>query len=197
MSSRYANIFGMRPGTGPSGATYQQRVFEQGGQHAGTLHWNDGNLYDKSWVVDGKWLTGEQLDKRFGQNHQYVGLPGHTYGRMELTSKPEQPKDDGLSDLLDSQMKGFTSGIDSITSGMKANMEAMQKTMADQQAGYQEQLKQMTNVMSTANKMPQSRERILGVKGAGSPDAMTIRKERQGLKGTFGREGLRIKSLNV
>ena len=177
--------------------TYQQRVYEQGGRHAGTLHYRDGQLYEKSWIDNGQWIHGDELDRRYGKNHQYEGLQGHTYGRMERTSAPEVEKGPDIAALLAEQMKGFTSSIQDITRGMKENMMAMQKTMADQQAGYQKQLTEMTNTMTAANKAKESQEKVLGVKSAGGPDAMSIKKGKQGVKGTFGREGLRIKSLNV
>jgi len=177
--------------------TYQQRVYNAERQHAGTLHYRDGNLYDKSWVDNGEWVHGDVLDQRYGKNHQYVGLPGHTYGRMERISGPEVEKGPDIASLLAEQMKGFTTGIQEITRGMNERMQAMQKTMADQQAGYQKQIMEMTNTMAAANKAKESKEKVLGVKSAGGPDAMSIKKSKQGVKGTFGRDGLRIKSLNV
>lgn len=177
--------------------TYQQRVYNEGGKHAGTLHYRDGELYEKSWIDNGQWVHGNTLDQRYGKNHQYEGLQGHTYGRMERTSAPEVEKGPDIAALLAEQMQGFTTGIQDITRGMKESMMAMQKTMADQQAGYQKQLMEMTNTMAAANKAKESKEKVLGVKSAGGPDAMSIKKSKQGVKGTFGREGLRIKSLNV
>ena len=72
----------------------------------------------------------------------------------------------------------------------------MQNQMRTQQETYLENIAQMSNTMN-ANMNPNTRESVLGVKGAGSDSSNTAKLNRQGMKGSFARTGLRIKSLNI
>ena len=71
-------------------------------------------------------------------------------------------------------------------------MSGIQSQMKSQQASYDSNLKSMENTLK-ATMQPNNRESVLGIKGAsgGTSEAMT----RQGIKGTFGRSGMRIKKI--
>lgn len=100
----------------------------------------------------------------------------------------KKSSDDGLSALA--------AGLQGLSSGFASSMQSLSESLGEQQAGYQESLQEMLNTL-TASKNPETTEKVLGVKSAGDPNAMTIKKQKQGVKGTFGREGLRIKALNI
>jgi len=85
--------------------------------------------------------------------------------------------------------------LNAIQSGFDAKMLALQNTMKTQATMYENNLNTMKNTL-TAQLNPQTRESVLGVKGA-SDTSNTAKLNRQGMKGSFARTGLRIKSLNV
>lgn len=88
-------------------------------------------------------------------------------------------------------------GLKDITSGFSKSMADLTKSMADDKRGYEDKLATMVNTLNAKDK-PNRSEKVLGVKSAGNSDeALTIKKQKQGVKGTFGRSGLRIKSLNI
>jgi hypothetical protein len=100
----------------------------------------------------------------------------------------KKSSDDGLAALA--------AGLNSLTGGFQSSMEALSASLAEQQAGYSKSLQEMMNTL-TASMNPNTTEKVLGVKSAGDESAMTIKKQKQGVKGTFGRSGLRIKGLNI
>ena len=75
-------------------------------------------------------------------------------------------------------------------------MSALQSQMAAQQQAYQTDLDRMKSTLS-ATMNPNTRESVLGVRGAGNDTSNTAKLNRQGMKGSFARTGLRIKSLNI
>jgi hypothetical protein len=75
-------------------------------------------------------------------------------------------------------------------------MSALQAQMAQQQQEYQSNLDQMKSTLN-ATMNPNTRESVLGVRGAGNDSSNTAKLNRQGMKGSFARTGLRIKSLNI
>lgn len=85
--------------------------------------------------------------------------------------------------------------LDTIQRGFDDKMLALQNTMKAQSTMYENNLNTMKNTL-TAQLNPQTRESVLGVKGA-SDTSNTAKLNRQGMKGSFARTGLRIKSLNV
>ena len=88
------------------------------------------------------------------------------------------------------------SQLDAVQSRFQSQMTALQNSMAQQQQTYQNNLTEMKNTL-TAQQNPQTRESVLGVKGAAPDSSNTAKLNRQGMKGSFARTGLRIKSLNI
>ena len=85
---------------------------------------------------------------------------------------------------------------DDMRSQFDSQMRNITNQMTQQQQAYQDSIKKMTNTLS-ATMNPNTRESVLGVKGAGSDSSNTAKLNRQGMKGSFARTGLRIKSLNI
>jgi hypothetical protein len=75
-------------------------------------------------------------------------------------------------------------------------MKNITNQMTQQQQAYQDSMQKMTNTLQ-ATMNPNTRESVLGVKGAGNDSSNTAKLNRQGMKGSFARTGLRIKSLNI
>ena len=84
----------------------------------------------------------------------------------------------------------------------------LQERMASQQTAYNSQLQQMTNTIQESQAQTKAalmaanqtgtKESVLGVKSATAKDSPGIKKlNRAGMKGSFNRQGLRIKGLNV
>jgi hypothetical protein len=88
------------------------------------------------------------------------------------------------------------SQLDAVQSRFQSQMTALQNSMMQQQQTYQNNLSEMKNTL-TAQQNPQTRESVLGVKGAAPDSSNTAKLNRQGMKGSFARTGLRIKSLNI
>ena len=130
----YTDRYAGQPGT------FEQMVYNNSGQHAGTLHFRDGDMYEKSWVVDEDWKTGRELDRMFGPNHQYQDLPDHTYGRLVQTSRPKVKQEPNLMDLLAADRASSEKKITDILKGMQTQMKGYQDMMKVQQEGYQKSL---------------------------------------------------------
>jgi len=114
----------------------------------------------------------------------------------------EQARREGISfgpqarSFLDTQARQKAEA-DALRNKFDSQMQAIQEQMASQQQMYQDNMQQMTNTLN-ATMNPNTRESVLGVKGAGTgKDSKTASLNRQGMKGSFARTGLRIKSLNV
>jgi|TARA_B100000902_G_scaffold29906_1_gene35890 hypothetical protein len=88
------------------------------------------------------------------------------------------------------------SQLDAVQSRFQSQMTDMQNRMLSQQQTYQNNLTEMKNTLA-ATQNPMTRESVLGVKGAGNDSSNTAKLNRQGMKGSFARTGLRIKSLNI
>jgi len=64
--------------------TSQKVFYAPSSQHVGTLHYNDGKMYDKSWVVDGKWRTSSWFDSFMPDRtpESFLNLKDHRYGNI-------------------------------------------------------------------------------------------------------------------
>ena len=183
---------------GGNPGTYEQKVFNNAGQHAGTLHYKDGKMYSKSWVDDGQWKHTADLDHKYGHDRNYQALPGHHYGNINMTSAPESAKTgDGLIEALGEMFSNVNNEAKAVTDSFGSFIESMYQQMGEQSAGYRKDMQSMINTLMASQKAEESEPKVLGVKTAGDETPMTIKKKKQGVKGTFGREGLRIKGLNV
>lgn len=105
-----------------------------------------------------------------------------------------QKKDEGID--IAGILSNNQSQLDAVQGRFQSQMTALQNSMAQQQQTYQNNLSEMKNTL-TAQQNPQTRESVLGVKGAAPDSSNTAKLNRQGMKGSFARTGLRIKSLNV
>ena len=103
-------------------------------------------------------------------------------------------KDEGID--VAGILSNNQSQLDAVQSRFQSQMTALQNSMAQQQQTYQNNLSEMKNTL-TAQQNPQTRESVLGVKGAAPDSSNTAKLNRQGMKGSFARTGLRIKSLNI
>ena len=85
--------------------------------------------------------------------------------------------------------------MDSMQHHFDRQMSVFQQQMLEQQKSYQAELSEMRNTLQ-ATMNPNTRESPLGIRSAKSNEAAATM-NRQGMKGSFGRKGLRIKSLNI
>ena len=124
---------------------------------------------------------------------------------------------DAQARRLEQQRIQDQAALDKITSGYEAQMKALNDNMAAQQASYQSSLDGMTNTLKetqdslfasneaqqgmqlklAAQMNPNSRQKNTGVKSAAKSGVQQQALRRQGIAGNFGREGLRIKGINV
>ena len=113
-----------------------------------------------------------------------------------------QPGGGGLYDQMvaDAEMEKFTQSTNAanqaLLNSFTDQMAMLNDKMLEQQASYESTLAEMTNTLKS-NRTPNTRASSMGVRQAQSnnPALQTIR--RQGMAGQFGREGLRIKNMNV
>ena len=113
-----------------------------------------------------------------------------------------QPGGGGLYDQMvaDAEMEKFTQATNTANQALldsfAQQMETLNNQMLEQQASYESTLAEMTNTLKS-NRTPNTRASSMGVRQAQSnnPALQTIRG--QGMAGQFGREGLRIKNMNV
>ena len=82
-----------------------------------------------------------------------------------------------------------------VQAGFDAQMAELTKKMESQQASYDKNLESMKNTLM-ATMQPNTRESVLGIKGA-TTGSLTDNSAmaRQGITGTFGRSGMRIKKI--
>ena len=141
-------------------------------------------------------------------NKQILGFINSNFGRFSQ-GEQNQPGAGGLYDMIakgalaeddeakkKAELAARQGQLNSIQSAFNAQMQQVQSQMAQQSQTYQNNLAEMKNTL-TAQQNPQTRESVLGVKGAAPDSSNTAKLNRQGMKGSFARTGLRIKSLNV
>ena len=107
-----------------------------------------------------------------------------------LSQQSQAPQIDVAGILQQNQ-----SQLSAVQNRFQSQMTDMQNRMLAQQQTYQTNLASMKNSLN-ATMNPQTRESVLGVKGAGD-SSNTAKLNRQGMKGSFARTGLRIQNLNV
>jgi hypothetical protein len=148
------------------------------------------------------WINGNR-----GQLHQNRYGAGELYQQISAAAGQERQQAAALAASKAQQQAEINARNEQLAamqSSFDSRMEAVNKQMFDQQQSYQTNLLDMQNTLTEQQKQfaaaqnPTKRESVLGVKGAGvanSTQAAALR--RQGTQGSFGREGLRIKSLNI
>ena len=117
---------------------------------------------------------------------------------QEYFDNLNQEKEDqkNLMADLNSRYAAQSEAMLNMQKNFSTQMNSIQNRMIDQQTGYQNNLTSMQNTLMAAQN-PQTRESVLGVKGASADSSNTAKLNRQGLKGSFARTGLRINSLNI
>jgi hypothetical protein len=141
-------------------------------------------------------------------NKQILNFINSNFGRFS-PGESNQPGAGGLYDMIAASAKAEDDEakkkaelaqrqgqLNSIQSAFNSQMQQVQNQMSQQQQTYQNNLIEMRNTL-TAQQNPQTRESVLGVKGAAPDSSNTAKLNRQGMKGSFARTGLRIKSLNI
>tara|TARA_B100000073_G_scaffold263156_1_gene222869 strand:- start:2906 stop:3412 length:507 start_codon:yes stop_codon:yes gene_type:complete len=116
---------------------------------------------------------------------------GGLYDMIGMAAMAENDEEKKKAELAARQQE-----LNRIQSSFQSRMDSVNQQMIQQQQQYQQDLTQMKHTL-TAQANPQTRESVLGVKGAGNDTSNTAKLNRQGMKGSFARAGLRIKSINV
>ena len=159
--------------------------------------WNDNQLgfgqesYNaarRAGLTDQDILSSIQ-GQRIGRNALAQLNQGVQSAREAQTRQTER---DDLRAQLESQLS-------SLQSRMASQQQQYQNSlaqMASERQEYQSNLARMSDSLSSALN-PQTRENVLGVRGATNDTSNTAKLNRQGMKGSFARTGLRIKSLNI
>jgi len=123
-----------------------------------------------------------------------------TQTQTQTNQNTQEPFDttpyDNIISQLSSQISSITQAMQTNTTNFNNQMAEYGKRFDEQQATYDKNLTSMRNTLLASNQ-PQ-REPVLGIKGAADKGNAQIKQlGRQGMKGTFSREGLRIKNINV
>ena len=106
------------------------------------------------------------------------------------------------------ELQETTNKAQSIQANYQKQFASLQQQMTQQQQSYNNRLSAMNNTLRESQSQTQAalmaanqsgtKEPVLGVKAATSKDSPDIKKmTRAGMKGSFNRQGLRIKGLNV
>lgn len=105
--------------------------------------------------------------------------------------------------LSQQNTQNFQQNLAAMQNQMSANMASYQKSLSDQNLAFSQQMTDMEtqnqqSMQLMAQQMaPQEGAQVLGVKTASGPSTMAQQLRRAGMRGSFNRAGLRIKSLNV
>jgi len=157
--------------------------------------------------------TFSESDKYFGHadyyHHKQQGMTaqellnwvGQNFDKFSPGTN-NQPGGGGLYDQMvaDAEMERFTqqtmNANKNLVDTFASQMANLNSKMLEQQKSYESTLSQMTNTLRS-QQTPNTRASSMGVSApqSNNPAIQTIR--RQGMAGQFGREGLRIKNMNV
>ena len=96
------------------------------------------------------------------------------------------------SDKIKEMEQRYASQNANLLARFDSQMAGIQSQMESQQASYDSNMKNMQNTL-LATMQPNNRESVLGIKGATGSTSEAM--NRQGSKGTFGRNGMRIKKI--
>tara|TARA_B100001094_G_scaffold314328_1_gene353055 strand:+ start:568 stop:1146 length:579 start_codon:yes stop_codon:yes gene_type:complete len=160
------------------------------------------------------WVNSNMSKFSPGPKNQPGG--GGLYDQMSADAQAEQ-RAQAHADMLERQRIQDQAALDKITSNYERQMSALNANMAAQQQQYQTSLSGMQNTMKetqdalfksneaqqgmqlklAAQMNPNSRQKNTGVKSAAKSGVQQQALRRQGIAGNFGREGLRIKGINV
>ena len=126
-------------------------------------------------------------------------IPGFTGGREHIDNRPVEEEKDPYADirlLLEASQKAQND----LTASFQKSLGDMQLLMKEQNKGFLDQITQMNNSFATmqAQNNPQRKENVLGIKSANSnANSPQAQQYRAGMRGSFSRDGLRIKALNI
>jgi|9_EtaG_2_1085328.scaffolds.fasta_scaffold27150_2 hypothetical protein len=141
-------------------------------------------------------LTPAQIDQRAKSEGVQFGYRARDFLDMSARQVQEAERQKAAAAAQKAAVEEQKRQAEAMQKRFDTQMLNMQNQMRTQQESYLENMAQMTNTMN-ANMNPNTRESVLGVKGAGSDSSNTAKLNRQGMKGSFARTGLRIKSLNI
>ena len=153
---------------------------------------------------------------RFSPGPQNQPGGGGLYDQMVADANAERAAMEQAR-RLEQQRIQDQAALDKITQNYESQMTALNENMLAQQAQYQTSLEGMQNTLKetqdslfasneaaantqlklAAQMNPNSRQKNTGVKGAAPQGTQQQAMRRQGIAGQFGREGLRIKGINV
>ena len=102
-----------------------------------------------------------------------------------------------VNQSMQQQAETYSTQLLGMQNTMSENQKYAAQQLSDQQKAYQDKLSTQQKQFN-ASQNPAERSSVLGVKGVGvGKSGTTTQLSRQGMKGSFGREGLRIKGVNL
>ena len=157
---------------------------------------SNSSAYAKS-IADQQNRYGQQTaqyDQMFANqqtmfDRKYVGQQ-QSFDKQLLGAK------NSFDQSMSNQVKKFNTTMEQAQIGyannLKSQQEAQAKILADQTTKYDNNMSSLKN--SLAETMSNKSQPVLGVKSSAA-GAQSSAQQRQGIKGTFGRSGLRIKGI--
>jgi len=105
-----------------------QQVYYSGGggrRHVGNLYYNNGEIYNKEWLIEDPafdggqaWLNSAQLDAKYGADKQYLDLADHIYG-----TKWKGTDASGINSTYEEQLAAGRAGDDPANRGLIPGLE--------------------------------------------------------------------------
>ena len=174
----------------------------------------DGTKRNTKYVNTYEWQpqkAEQQATPEETNNNNNNNKPSYTPTPIDVgqvnTNVPEQTNQDtqqpfdttpydNIISQLSNQISSITQAMQTNTTNFNNQMAEYGKRFEDQQTTYDKNLTSMRNTLLASNAT--QREPVLGIKGAADKGNAQIKQlGRQGMKGTFSREGLRIQNINV
>jgi len=135
-----------------------------------------------------------QYDQMFA--NQQTMFDKKYVGQQQSFDKQLLGAKNSFDQAMSNQVKKFNTTMEQAQIGyannLKSQQEAQAKILADQTTKYDNNMSSLKN--SLAETMSNKSQPILGVKSSAA-GAQSSAQKRQGIKGTFGRSGLRIKGI--
>ena len=131
-----------------------------------------------------------------GMSVEQIQNAGPTFGPAAQQFFTQHAADKSLREQMEIQKAENEKMLVSLQSKFDEQMSAVQQSMSDQQQTYTNNMNSMQNTLK-ATMNPNTRESVLGVRGAAKTGSKASAMKRQGMSGQMGRKGLRIKSLNI
>tara|TARA_R100001463_G_scaffold7201_1_gene22805 strand:+ start:102 stop:743 length:642 start_codon:yes stop_codon:yes gene_type:complete len=213
MANEFIRRFGGNAATNQSGMGSLQRALSAG-LHAGEILGYGVNFgpaaaselrrlkdtfigkYGGNHTTNMSGLSSVNRARDAGMSVADIQNAGPTFGPEAQRFFKQHALDLSLQEQLAQQQAESEAALASLQSQFDEQMTSVQNTMAENQQSYADNMSQMQNTLK-ATMNPNTRESILGIRGATKKGANSAAQKRQGLSGSMGRKGLRIKSLNI